>query len=161
SGAPVEWAVKMERLPAEATLQTRADQDRVPADLLRVLARKIAAFHAAAKRSEQISSFGRFDVVAGNARENFSQSSVQVGTTVSQAVFDRLRELTETSLHNLRPLIERRAQHNVPCDTHGDLRLDHVYVFPDKAPPGDIVIIDCIEFNERFRFADPVADMAF
>jgi predicted kinase len=24
-----------------------------------------------------------------------------------------------------------------------------------------LVIIDCIEFNERFRFADPVADMAF
>ena len=23
------------------------------------------------------------------------------------------------------------------------------------------MIIDCIEFNERFRFADPVADMAF
>src|SRR5581483_5599744 len=25
----------------------------------------------------------------------------------------------------------------------------------------DLVIIDCIEFNERFRYADPVADMAF
>src|SRR5262249_20569256 len=25
----------------------------------------------------------------------------------------------------------------------------------------DLVIIDCVEFNERFRFADPVADMAF
>src|SRR5262249_39475543 len=27
--------------------------------------------------------------------------------------------------------------------------------------PADLVVIDCIEFNERFRFADPVADMAF
>src|SRR5204862_7264998 len=24
-----------------------------------------------------------------------------------------------------------------------------------------LIIVDCIEFNERFRFADPVADMAF
>jgi predicted kinase len=31
----------------------------------------------------------------------------------------------------------------------------------EKAPPDDLVIIDCIEFNERFRFADPVADIAF
>src|SRR5262249_39123404 len=49
----------------------------------------------------------------------------------------------------------------IPCDTHGDLRLDHVYHFPDRPVPADWVVIDCIEFNERFRFADPVADMAF
>jgi predicted kinase len=49
----------------------------------------------------------------------------------------------------------------VPRDTHGDLHLDHIYLFPDKPPPDDLAIIDCIEFNERFRFADPVADMAF
>src|SRR5262249_6701584 len=46
-------------------------------------------------------------------------------------------------------------------DTHGDLHLDHVYLFPDRPPPDDLVIIDCIEFNERFRYADPVADVAF
>jgi predicted kinase len=27
--------------------------------------------------------------------------------------------------------------------------------------PDDLVIVDCIEFNERFRYADPVADIAF
>jgi predicted kinase len=26
---------------------------------------------------------------------------------------------------------------------------------------GRVIVIDCIEFNERYRFADPVADMAF
>jgi predicted kinase len=49
----------------------------------------------------------------------------------------------------------------VPRDGHGDLRLDHIYLFPERAPPGDLVIIDCIEFNDRFRCADPVADIAF
>jgi predicted kinase len=49
----------------------------------------------------------------------------------------------------------------VPRDTHGDLHLDHVYLFPDRPPPEDLVVIDCIEFNERFRYADPVADIAF
>src|SRR5262249_55001264 len=32
---------------------------------------------------------------------------------------------------------------------------------PDREPPGDLIAIDCIEFNERFRCADPVADAAF
>ncbi len=49
----------------------------------------------------------------------------------------------------------------MPRDTHGDLRLDHVYLFPETAPPNDVVIIDCIEFCDRFRYADPAADVAF
>src|SRR5207237_4863047 len=52
-------------------------------------------------------------------------------------------------------------QRGIPRDTHGDLHLDHLYVFPDRPPPGNLVIIDCIEFNERYRYADPVADVAF
>jgi predicted kinase len=49
----------------------------------------------------------------------------------------------------------------VPRDTHGDLRLSHVYYFPKSEPPDDLIVIDCIEFNERYRFADPISDMAF
>jgi predicted kinase len=37
------------------------------------------------------------------------------------------------------------------------LRLEHVYRDED----GGHVVIDCIEFNERFRFADVCADLAF
>ena len=100
-------------------------------------------------------------VVANNARENFEQSAVQVGTTVSKSVFERAQALTEEALALHQPLIDQRAEHNIPRDTHGDLRLGHVYYFPNREPPGDLVVIDCIEFNERFRFADPVSDMAF
>ena len=60
-----------------------------------------------------------------------------------------------------RSIIEHRAQSGIARDTHGDLRLEHVYLFPDRSPPANIVVIDCIEFNERFRCSDPVADMAF
>ena len=58
-------------------------------------------------------------------------------------------------------MIEERADRGVPCDGHGDIRLDHVYLFRDSRPPDDLAIVDCIEFNLRFRAADPIADMAF
>ncbi len=161
AGEIVEWAVKMERLPEQATLQKRLLRGEIEPANLGALARRIAAFHAEAEANERIASFGRFEVVARNARENFEQARLQVGVTVSPAVFDRLRTLTEESLSRLEPLIEARAARGVPRDTHGDLHLDHVYLFPERTPPGDLVIVDCIEFNERFRFADPVADMAF
>jgi aminoglycoside phosphotransferase family enzyme/predicted kinase len=160
-GEAVEWAVKMRRLPDEATLQSRLRREEVGVGVVEALARKIAAFHAGAGSGPRVAAFGRFEAVAGNARENFEQSVAHVGTTVGEAVFARARALTEGALAGHRPLIEGRAERGVPRDTHGDLRLGHVYYFPDREPPGDLIVIDCIEFNERFRFADPVADMAF
>jgi aminoglycoside phosphotransferase family enzyme/predicted kinase len=160
-GEPIDWAVKMQRLPADATLERRLQRGELSADSLEALAGRIAAFHAGADSSPHVSAFGRFDVVARNARENFEQAGPQVGTALSPAVYARLRDLNEQALARLRPLIEDRAARGVPRDTHGDLHLDHVYLFPDRPPPEDLVVIDCIEFNERFRYADPVADIAF
>jgi aminoglycoside phosphotransferase family enzyme/predicted kinase len=160
-GEAIEWVVKMERLPDSATLQNRLVTGEVDPEVVTALGRKVASFHAQAESGQHISLFGRFDTVARNARENFEQSVSHLRITVSSAVFERLRALTEEALSGLRPLMERRADRDVPRDTHGDLHLDHVYLFPDRKPPDDLVIIDCIEFNERFRFADPVADMAF
>ena len=54
-------------------------------------------------------------------------------------------------------LLVERARAGYVRDGHGDLRLEHVY----REASGEHVIIDCIEFNERFRFADVCADLAF
>ncbi len=160
-GLVIEWAVKMRRLPDSATLDSRLQHDSVGVDTIRKLAERVAAFHYDAESGPNISALARCDTVARNARENFDQTLDHVGTSVSRAVFDRVRWLTEEALSRLRPLIESRAARNVPRDTHGDLRLAHVYIFPDREPPDDLIVIDCIEFAERFRFADPIADMAF
>jgi uncharacterized protein len=160
-GEPVEWAVKMQRLPDDATLLRRLRRGEVTPETLTQLARKVADFHSHAAADDRTAGFGRFEAVAGNARENFEQAAPHAGVTVSRAVLGRLRSLTEETLSRLRPLIEERARRGVPRDTHGDLHLDHVYLFTDRSPPDDLVIIDCIEFNERFRFADPIADAAF
>jgi aminoglycoside phosphotransferase family enzyme/predicted kinase len=160
-GPAIEWAVKMARLPDDATLERRLERGELAAGHFTALARVVAGFHAAAERSAHIASFGRFDVVAGNVRENFKQSEPEIGRTIHPQVHARLCELAEAHLERLGPLIEARAGRGMPCDTHGDLHLDHVYLFPDRTPPEDLAIIDCIEFNERFRFADPVADMSF
>jgi uncharacterized protein len=157
-GEPIEWAVKMRRLPQSTTLESRLGRGEVTPTHLVALAQKLADFHAAAA---PCTPYGCLVSVAGNARDNFTQSAAQVGRTVRAAVYERLVQLTEEQLSLHGPLIEARAARGVPRDTHGDLHLDHVYLFPDHPPPDDLVVIDCIEFAERFRCADPVADMAF
>jgi aminoglycoside phosphotransferase family enzyme len=157
----IDWAVKMHRLPAHATLESRLQRDEVTPAHLTALAEMLAAFHATADAGPDIAAFGRLATVAGNARENFAQTAGHVGRTVRAAVYERLVQLTEEQLRQFGSLIEARAERGVPRDTHGDLHLDHVYLFPERPPPDDLVVIDCVEFAERFRYADPVADMAF
>jgi uncharacterized protein len=160
-GEVVEWAVKMRRLPPAATLRERLLENRLQASTLEALARRVAAFHQEAESGPEISRYGRFSVVARNARDNLEQTRDHVGTTFSSRVHDRLSRKLEDRLNEHRTLIEQRASRGVPRDTHGDLHLDHVYLFPDRDPPDDLVIIDCIEFSPAFRCSDPVSDMAF
>lgn len=161
SGETVEWAVKMRRLPESATLERRLARDEIGAPQVLAVARRLAQFHATADTNPHIASFGRFEIVARNIRENFEIAAPKVGTTVSPAVYNRVRELSELALAQSSALIESRAARGVPRDTHGDLHVDHVYLFPERESPHDLIAIDCIEFNERFRYADPVADTAF
>jgi len=160
-GEPVEFAVKMRRLDPALTLESRLECGTLSATEVRQLGSRLAAFHAHAERSPDTAAGGAFAAVAANTRENFTQLEAGIGRTLRRSVFDRIRARTEAELERLRPLIEARAARGVPCDTHGDLHLDHVYLDPSRSPPTDLTIVDCIEFNTRFRFADPIADLAF
>lgn len=160
-GEVIEWAVKMRRLPDDATLLERLRRGEVGSELIEQLARRIAEFHRTADTNERVAGFGRFDAVAGNVRDVFTRAEPHVERAVTKDVFERTRALMEDTLSRLRPLIESRAARGVPRDCHGDLHLDHVYCFPERQPPNDLVVIDCIEFSEQFRAGDPVADAAF
>ena len=149
AGAAVEWAVKMQRLPEEATLHERVRRGEVGVDLVERLGRRIAAFHREAVAPPDRAAFSRFEAVARNLRDVFEQSAPQVGNTVSRAVWERTRALIEDGLSRLRPLIEARSAHGMTRDTHGDLHLDHVYHFPERQPPADLIAVDCIEFSEQ------------
>lgn len=160
-GPTMEWAVRMRQLPEGNTLLARLDAGTLMPDQMETLGRRLARFHANARSGADIALHARADVVLRNALENFQQSRAAIGQTVHPEVFHRLESLTRSLGESLRPLLERRVAGGKIRDTHGDLRLDHVYLFPDQPPPDDITIIDCVEFNDAFRYADPVADFAF
>jgi aminoglycoside phosphotransferase family enzyme/predicted kinase len=161
AGPPIEWAVHMERLPDDAQLQNRLARGSVDAAAIARLAETLARFHSQAAGGAEIVRRARFDGVARNLLDILDLPAGHIGATVSRRVHERVRVLTGDNLARFHDLIEARAERGVPRDCHGDLHLDHIYLFPDRPPPDDLVIVDCIEFNERFRFIDPVADMAF
>lgn len=161
SGQAVEYAVKMERLPAHCTFEKLLEAGELESNAVERLVRIIARFHAAESSTPEIEAEARWEVIAANARQNFEQMQEAVGKTVSPEVFEELHRLTEENLGELKSLMENRALSGVARDTHGDLHLDHIYSLPGLDGVDELVIIDCIEFNKRFRYADPVSDIAF
>lgn len=161
TGEPVEWAVKMRRLPDAATLEQRLNRNAVSTAQIRSLADRLAEFHKQAPFNPGMVQYARSEAVARNIRDNLDVARQPGAGALDQALLARLTDLTDEHLAAVKDLIDERANHGVPRDVHGDLHLDHVYLFPELTPPADLAIIDCIEFNDAFRFTDPVADLAF
>lgn len=157
AGEPVEWAVQMRRLDDGDTLGNRLAGNRLPSGMLGRLGERLAEFHDGARRSPAIAEYGRIDQVSENALGNFEETRPHVGDIIEGSVHERVESLTRQALSELEDAIEERAGAGAPCDTHGDLRLEHVYVSDE----GGITIVDCVEFNDAFRYADPVSDIAF
>ena len=154
-GETVEYAVRMRQLPDKACLAALLEERKVsPADM-RALGERLARFYTGGLKSTDIDRFGRPDVVEFNTEENFRQVEPFVGGWVDSERWEFIREVSRTFLHNHRELFERRVREGRIRDGHGDLRTDHIYFHRG------IQIIDCIEFNDRFRYGDAVADLAF
>lgn len=168
-GPIVDWVVEMARLPDQAMYLSRIERNVLTAPQVEKLARRVAEFHLQARRSNSANSpqlstmleCGSFETVARSIRDNIAYAETQVGRIISSPVCKRLLDATENALDRLKQLLQQRVTERMICDLHGDLHLDHVYLFEDRKPPSDLVIVDCIEFNEAFRFIDVIADTAF
>jgi aminoglycoside phosphotransferase family enzyme len=155
AGEVVEYAVKMRRVPEERLMKSLFEKGALTEGHLKQLARVLARFHSEAGRSEEIDRYGEPDMFRVNTEENFDQVRRYVGTTVGQKEFQHLRSWTEGFYRKNRRLFFERIKAGKIRDCHGDLHMEHV-CFTEK-----VSIIDCIEFNERFRYSDAVADIAF
>ncbi len=155
SGELVEYAVKMKQLPDDASLSNRILSGKAASDEILRLGRRLAEFYAMAEHSEQIDRYGGNEVIEFNTEENFRQLTPFVGSLVGKERFDFVIESSRGFFRDRGGLFRRRVAEGRICDGHGDLRAEHVY-FIDG-----IQIIDCVEFNERFRYGDRAVDLAF
>lgn len=156
-GEVVDYAVHMNRLPRAARADLLLERGELGAAHIDALAGCLARFHARAAQGEHIAEFGRVQVIRGNVEENFAQARSLLSQLVPGDVEREVEERQLGFLASHAPLFAQRIGGGYIRDGHGDLRLEHAYMVDSGGP----VIIDCIEFNERFRFADVCADVAF
>lgn len=159
NGTILEWAVAMKRLPDAACWSTRLAAGELQPEHARAVGRRLAQFHRTARRSPAIAAWASFDRVAAACRDNIT--ALRSRSSASPALVERLHLATEAALTAARPQIEARAAAGIPCEFHGDLRVEHVYDLGGVARVEDLRIVDCIEFSDALRHGDPAADIAF
>jgi len=155
-GEPVEYSVKMIRLPAERMLDRllASGEPDMPARL-RAVALLLADFHQKADVFDNEKSCPQAEIMQANWRENFSQTEKISSTILPGKAWSLLRRYVERSSLDLKDLSRQRQVQRWVRDGHGDLHSEHVCL------TDPVRIFDCIEFNQRFRIADVLGDLAF
>jgi aminoglycoside phosphotransferase family enzyme/predicted kinase len=161
-GLVVDYAVVMERLPDEETLEARVRAGTARPELLEEIARFIAAFHQRVQTDAHIASFGERAVIGGNWEENFTQTLPYVGRAIDPVTYDHVASAIRHFLQARASLFAKRISEGRIRDCHGDLRLQHVSIRDGAGHSRSrLAVIDCIEFNERFRYGDVAGEVAF
>jgi len=154
-GEVVEYAVKMRQLSEKMSLASLLERNRVSSRKMIRLGAHLASFFDRSARSPDIDRFGSPSAVQYNMEENFRQTESFAGSFLQGEPWEFLRQVSRTFFEHHKEMFALRVREGRIRDGHGDLRADHVYFFRG------IQIIDCIEFNDRFRYGDAVADLAF
>ncbi len=155
-GDVVEWAVRMRRLDDTDRADRMLEDGRLTGEHIEELARSLAMFHGHARHDARTASFGSLRSLQANICENLDQTDATILDHLQEEEADRVRLWQLDFVSENADLLEERARSGRVRDGHGDLRLEHVY-FEGEG----MRIIDRIEFNERFRYADVCADLAF
>ncbi len=154
-GKTVEYALKMKRMPQEKIMTTLIEENKVDDNLIDQIAKIIVDFHLKAKTDDNISKFGSLDTIKTNWNENFDQTQNVIDKTISKTDFELILTQVNGFINQNQSLFEKRVAEGKVKDCHGDIHSGNIFI-TDK-----IYIFDAIEFNERFRYSDTAADIAF
>jgi len=154
-GELVEYAVKMKQIPEEFLMDKLLEKKKVTPKMIEAVSEKLVNFYFAAETNDRIKSFAKPERIKQDTDENFEQTEKYIGVTISKEGYEEVKSRTNDFFRTKEEIFFQRIASDRIRDCHGDLRLEHIF-WGDE-----ISIFDCIEFNERFRYTDVAADIAF
>jgi aminoglycoside phosphotransferase family enzyme len=155
TGEPVEYAVKMVRLPEERMMGRVIARGELDRPLLDRIISVLEPFYSQARTGPEIDRFGTAEAVGRNVWENLQQLEPFVGcSAISREEYETLAAFARRFLDRKEIFAERIAAGRIR-EGHGDLYSANICLAEE------VCIFDCIEFNDRFRCCDVASDVAF
>lgn len=154
TGEPLDWLIKMQRLPRARMLDTLIHDRSLRLDDLAPLAERLCHFYAAAEQ-DRIGGAAYRERLRKRVTTNRDQLLAHCDAKRLLARIRALAELQEQFIVTHGPLLEERAESGYIRDCHGDLRPEHVCL----GPP--LCVIDRLEFDRELRLLDPLEELCF
>ena len=155
-GEVVDYAVKMVQFPQSALLSNMFEVGTITVEQIEEMGIVVAAFHRDADKSEYISSFGQVAQIRQSIDDNYRQTEKYIGRAQTQQQYTETKAYTDRFLTEHSGLFLDRIAGGFIRECHGDLHLRNICRWHEH-----ILLFDCIEFNEAFRFVDTMYDVAF
>lgn len=155
-GEIIDYAVKMVQFPQENLLSNMFEMGTITAAEIEAVGKVIAQFHANAQTSEYINSFGTVERIRESIDDNYLHTEKYIGRTQTPVQFAETKAYTDRYFSEHSQLFKERVTGGFIRECHGDLHLRNICRWQDK-----ILLFDCIEFNELYRFVDTMYDVAF
>ncbi len=156
-GTPLEYAVKMRRLPEEGMMRRLLQENSLTEKHIDLIVDTLVPFYKSAETNEQINYYGTIEAIKFNTDENFIQTKDFVGKLLTKRKYEHIVSYTDNFLKNNRKIFDERIKLGYIRDGHGDLYSANICFDNLKR----VYIFDCIEFNDRFRCGDVASDLAF
>jgi aminoglycoside phosphotransferase family enzyme/predicted kinase len=155
-GAVCDHLVVMRRMPDERRMSTLVRAAANIDDDLWHLAHLVAAFHASAERPPEAAVAASRDALAARWADNTAGVLEHGRGVVDLDAVLEVDALAARYLAGRGPLFEQRIGEGRALDGHGDLLADDIFLLGDGPR-----VLDCIEFDDRLRWGDALADVAF
>jgi uncharacterized protein len=155
-GAVCDHLVVMRRMPAERRLATLVSEGADVDDHLWHLAHLVAAFHARAERTPEAAEAASRDALAARWVDNTAGLLAYGNGVVDLDEVLEVDALAKRYLSGRCLLFGRRIREGRALDGHGDLLAEDIFMLDDGPR-----VLDCIEFDDRLRLGDALADVAF
>ncbi|TAE57986.1 MAG: adenylyl-sulfate kinase [Nostocales cyanobacterium] len=156
TGEIIEYAIKMRQFTQEFLFSELFNQGKLEETHLEELGKIVAEFHNQTETNDYIRSFGKISTIKLSFDENYQQTIKYIGSPQTETQFRETQEYTDKFFAENSQLFTNRINNNHIRECHGDLHLRNIAYWHDQ-----IILFDCIEFNELFRFVDVMYDVAF
>lgn len=156
SGRPIDHVVVMRRMPDTRRLAALVRNNKGVRDELRHIARVVASFHASPGSAPTRPDAASVESIGATWEASFEEMRRFVGPVLLEDEFKRVVDLVRSYLAGRHRLFESRIADGWVRDGHGDLQAEDIFCLDDGPR-----ILDCIEFDDRLRHGDVLADVGF
>lgn len=156
AGVVVEHLVVMRRLPAQRRLAALIADPAFDQAHLVAIARVLASFHSRAERAPAIDRAGEPGHLRMLWSTNLAETAAFAGRFLDGALLERVGRRALDYLAGRQRLFGLRVADGRIVDGHGDLLAQDIFCLDDGPR-----ILDCLEFDDRFRWGDVLYDTAF